>query len=106
MDVMLPDGSVYSSSQLTCPSDLAEQRIYKHMLGVILEVNVSDDAENLSAGVKQDQNGWRHECKVLVVDSNNDGIFDVIQLQSTNPQFEISEVRSRVERSLHLRFLG
>jgi hypothetical protein len=28
-----------------------------------------------------------------VLDSDNDGIFDVIQLQSSNPEFEISEVR-------------
>lgn len=72
MDVILPDGSVYSSSQLTFPSDYADQNITTPMVGIIMAINPSDDEENLSAGVEQDQNGWRHECKVLIVDSNNE----------------------------------
>jgi hypothetical protein len=72
MDVTLPDGSVYSSSQLIHASDRADQSINTPMVGIILAISPSDDEENLTANVEQDQNGWRHECQVLVTDANNE----------------------------------
>lgn len=69
-DILLPDGSIYSSSQLIHSEDLSDQELYSPMVGVILSVNPSDDVDNLAASVKEDQNSWRHECQVLIMDSN------------------------------------
>jgi len=72
-EITLPDGSIYSSSQLSLEEDLEDQRAFYPMVGVILNVNPSDDPDNLSAGVEgSDQKGWRHECRVLIMDANTE----------------------------------
>lgn len=70
-EVDLPDGSVYSSSQLSMAVDMAHTELTKPMVGVILSVNPSDDPDNLTAAVEvSNQKGWRHECRVLIMDAN------------------------------------
>jgi hypothetical protein len=71
-DVLFADGSVVSSSQLTVDDESLDQDITQSMLGIVLSINVSDSVDNLTAMLRDDGRGWRHECKVWVVDGNTE----------------------------------
>jgi hypothetical protein len=72
-EIELPDGSIYSSSQLSFAMDKAHENLTTPMVGVILAVNPSDDSDNLTAAVEpSNQKGWRHECTVLIMDANSE----------------------------------
>lgn len=71
-DNFLPDGTVEASSQYNFDEFEEDQRVYGPMIGLILKVSPSDDEDNLTSAdiFKSDSRGWRHECNVLIVDSN------------------------------------
>lgn len=70
-DVILPDGSVLSSSQIIHSEVLRDENIAGSMVGVVLDVHPSDTVQNLSASLCEDTRGYAHECRILIIDDNH-----------------------------------
>lgn len=67
---IIADGTVLSSSLCLHPAIDEDRRMSNPMIGIILEVYPVDTDDNLSNSFKSDCRGWRHECKVLVLENN------------------------------------
>lgn len=67
-DVMAPDGTVISSSQVD-PEEY-DPKSYDPKIGVVVSIQPSDDVDNLSSAASKDGRGHRHECQVVVYDED------------------------------------
>jgi len=67
-DVINPDGSVISGSQIE--HEEIDPKSFGSMIGIVVSVQPSDDPDNLSSASSSGKRGFRNECQVVIWDEN------------------------------------